>query len=454
MTGGRQVKELNGDGTIDVGGPNQSGWRPYFDVDNNGRFDRGNAATFTNTTVVPIPDNLPAGITSTVAVAALAGTITDVEVSVNITHTYTGDLTIFLTSPGGITVQLFNRDGLSGDNLTDTVFDTTSLTPIRDGFAPFAGRFRPTDSLSTFNGLAGLAVNGTWTLRVVDNAGADIGTLNSWSMTIATMPTFSSATAVPIPDYVSDPPSYTTFTGPSSAYSTLAVSGISGPINHIRARLNITHSYDGDLTVFLVSPGGVPPQLLNRNGGSGANFASTVFDDFSDTAIGSGAAPFTGTFRPAQPLGYFTGLSGSQVNGTWTLELHDNAGADTGTLNSWSLSFEAGEPFAITDSNGSYAFYNFAGNYSLTEEHQPGWHPTLPTLGSYYVPNFASGTSYGGAPFLVTADSSIPTATIAVGRADADQCRQRAIHGRFQRVGFPRNWQRRLRQARQRRTSQ
>jgi hypothetical protein len=158
----------------------------------------------------------------------------------------------------------------------------------------------------------------------------------------------------------------------------------------------------------------VRAQLLNRNGGSGANFASTVFDDFSDTAIGSGAAPFTGTFRPAQPLGYFTGLSGSQVNGTWTLELHDNAGADTGTLNSWSLSFEAGEPFAITDSNGSYAFYNFAGNYSLTEEHQPGWHPTLPTLGSYYVPNFASGTSYGGAPFLVTADSSIPTATIAL----------------------------------------
>src|SRR5205085_6019426 len=135
------------------------------------------------------------GVSSTLAVAGLAGAITDVNVTVNITHTYTGDLTVFLVSPGGISVQLFNRNGLNGDNLTGAVFDGAAPTPVGDGYGPFAGRFRPAASLSAFNGLSGLAVNDTWTLRVVDNAGADAGTLNAWSLTVDTAPTFASTAA-------------------------------------------------------------------------------------------------------------------------------------------------------------------------------------------------------------------------------------------------------------------
>ena len=55
-------------------------------------------------------------------------------------------------------------------------------------------------------------------------------------------------------------------------------------------------------------------------GGSGANFTATVLDDEAATAIASGTAPFTGSFRPAQPLTVF---DGQNPNGTWTLEIPD-----------------------------------------------------------------------------------------------------------------------------------
>jgi subtilisin-like proprotein convertase family protein len=59
-----------------------------------------------------------------------------------------------------------------------------------------------------------------------------------------------------------------------------------------------------------------------------------VFDDEAVTPISAGAAPFTGSFRPYEPLSAF---DGEHLSGTRTLKIVDNAGADTGSLNSWSL---------------------------------------------------------------------------------------------------------------------
>jgi subtilisin-like proprotein convertase family protein len=39
---------------------------------------------------------------------------------------------------------------------------------------------------STFASFAGTSPNGTWTLRVADDAGGDTGTLNRWSMLFCT----------------------------------------------------------------------------------------------------------------------------------------------------------------------------------------------------------------------------------------------------------------------------
>src|SRR5262245_18042735 len=209
----------------------------------------------------------------------------------------------------------------------------------------------------------------------------------------------------------------TTFAGPSTARSYATISGLTGPVNHVTVGININHTYDGDLTAFLVSPSGVRVQLLDRFGSSGNNFTNTVFDDFAATYIGGGSAPFTGSFRPVDPLGLLTGLTGSDLNGLWTLEVHDNAANDTGSIANWSLTIETGEPYAVTDSSGNYSFVNMApapanpGNYILNYERLAGWRQTYPFNDSTYFVTYPSGTDYTGRDFLLNADTTAPSVT-------------------------------------------
>src|SRR5262249_18414814 len=97
---------------------------------------------------------------------------------------------------------------------------------------------------------------------------------------------------------------------------------------------NITHTYDGDLVLTLIAPNNATVLLANRRGTGGDNFINTVFDDAAATPIGSGTAPFTGSFKPEGPL---SALNGVSANGVWMLQVADQANIDTGFLNSWSL---------------------------------------------------------------------------------------------------------------------
>jgi subtilisin-like proprotein convertase family protein len=91
--------------------------------------------------------------------------IAEIEIPVNISHTYRGDLTIDLQSPVGTTVRLHNRTGSSASNVIGTYgVDLTSAEP-----------------LSAFNGESSA---GTWTLTVEDHANGDTGTINSWSVDV------------------------------------------------------------------------------------------------------------------------------------------------------------------------------------------------------------------------------------------------------------------------------
>jgi subtilisin-like proprotein convertase family protein len=96
---------------------------------------------------------------------------------------------------------------------------------------------------------------------------------------------------------------------------------------------SLMHTFDSDLTIDVISPAGTIVRVFNRHGGGGDNLTDTVFDDAATTSITAGAAPFTGSFRPFEPLSTF---NGQQIHGTWKLKIVDDAGMDTGTLNSWS----------------------------------------------------------------------------------------------------------------------
>ena len=68
--------------------------------------------------------------------------------------------------------------------------------------------------------------------------------------------------------------------------SQLAVSQVIADLN---VSLNISHIFDGDLTISLSGPLGIEVVLTNRVGGAGAIFVSTVFDDEAATLIGAGS---------------------------------------------------------------------------------------------------------------------------------------------------------------------
>lgn len=140
-------------------------------------------ATTYHSTDVPKTIADLATVTSTLTVPGSGAMIADVNVQLRITHSYDGDLDVYLVGPNGTTVELFTDVGGSGDNFTDTILDDQAATSIAAGIAPFAGSYRPEGLLSAFNGLA---ANGVWTLRITDDAGADTGALASWSITIET----------------------------------------------------------------------------------------------------------------------------------------------------------------------------------------------------------------------------------------------------------------------------
>jgi subtilisin-like proprotein convertase family protein len=109
-----------------------------------------------------IPDNNPAGIESTLNVTQ-AGQIRDVEVALDITHTYIGDLKVTLFSPAGTSVVLHNRSGGTQDNLV-TTYKSASMPALA--------------------GLRGQPMQGVWKLKVADLEAEDVGKLNRWAIKI------------------------------------------------------------------------------------------------------------------------------------------------------------------------------------------------------------------------------------------------------------------------------
>lgn len=111
------------------------------------------------TPAAAIPDDNETGVSSVID-ATHAGTIVAAKVAVKVTHTYQGDLNVTLVK-GDVVKVLHNNTGGSADNLEINV----SLPE-----------------------LVGKANQGPYTLKVVDNAGQDIGTLDSWSVTVEVTP--------------------------------------------------------------------------------------------------------------------------------------------------------------------------------------------------------------------------------------------------------------------------
>lgn len=235
-----------------------------------------------------IPDNNATGVTSTVNVANSL-TISSVAVTTAITHPYKGDLVVTLTGPDGTSAILHNRAGGSADNVSTTFSIVTA----------------PAQSLTVFNNKNSA---GNWSLRVQDLAGSDVGTFNSWSISLNGEKAVTANLAVPDNNT----------TGVSSTLTFTET----GTVASLRVRVNVTHPYKGDLEIALIAPDNTTVLLHNLTGGS-ADHVNTEFPDLTASA---------------QSLAAFTGKS---ISGAWRLRVRDLASSDVGTLVNWTLSLTA-----------------------------------------------------------------------------------------------------------------
>lgn len=196
-----------------------------------------------------------------------------------------------------------------------------------------------------------------------------------------------------------------TYDGPDVPFGNIAGSAlIEVPdyfdINDVDVTVTLMHTWLGDVTVTIESPEGEEITLFPNLGGPDDNLVDTEFNDAANVPIEQGHAPFTGRFRPAEPLSGFNEGSGT---GTWTLWLYDNfPSLDDGVLQSFVLTLggriggvaqgrvtsaqtgvpvrgvrveTVGAPYAtFSDSSGRYQLLVQEGTYDLAFTF-PGWCP-------------------------------------------------------------------------------
>jgi gliding motility-associated-like protein len=192
-------------------------------------------------------------------------------------------------------------------------------------------------------------------------------------------------------------------TGPAScagswASSGIVVNGVCDPTwdtgDYLTVCLDISHTYDSDLELWLQAPNGTYYLLSNNNGGGGNNYAGTCFSATAATAITAGTAPFSGSYKPEGGAGNFAALNGTPTNGTWTLFAADNSTGDVGSINNWSITF-------FNPSTYTYAWSPTAG-LSATNTLTPSACPTSTTTYTITVTNACGCTATASSTVNVT----------------------------------------------------
>ena len=244
----------------------------------------------TTTTVDSEDANLPIAITdnatfmSTLTVTGLDARIWDVDLTAFITHTFPGDLDITLTSPAGTVITITTDNGGTADDaFNGTVWDDDAGDVNPPGGATDAtyvsgeveASLAPEEALAAF---IGEDPNGDWILEISDDAGANTGSLDAWSLTITTI--------------LDDPENQTSDINSDDAalpiaivdnatqMSTLTVADLDNFICDIDLTTFITHTFSGDLDITLTSPAGTVVTITTDNAGTNNDvFNGTVWDD-------------------------------------------------------------------------------------------------------------------------------------------------------------------------------
>ncbi|MGV3697634.1 S8 family serine peptidase [Flavobacterium sp.] len=137
------------------------------------------ATDYSNNVIATVP-NSEASVPLTITGGY---TIGDLNVSMNITHTWIGDITVTLVGPPSIGSPVITLlDIPCGDDQNiNCVMDDDGTEPACAGIPAITGNIAPVDPLNSLNTLP---ADGEWTLHVLDHNNEDGGTINNFSINI------------------------------------------------------------------------------------------------------------------------------------------------------------------------------------------------------------------------------------------------------------------------------
>ncbi|MDT0556510.1 proprotein convertase P-domain-containing protein, partial [Patiriisocius hiemis] len=328
---------------------------------------QGTAQTVTgsNLTLTAIPDNDPAGVTNTVAIAGIpaVSNITDVELDMDIEHTWVGDVSITLTAPTGDAITVVNRPGRTGgvgagdssdyatgfpitftdasvndaEQMGDTILGGDSVCED-DGICDYFTNPDEVGGIASFADFAtainasGLDPNGNWSVLVQDEAAGDTGDffIPELRVTYMVIP-LSGVCATDNPQAVDD------FTSVTSVV-TLANPGVIGAMTNQNtfeeALVQLQHDRAADLVMTLTSPAGTVLELSSNNGGADGldAQANVLFVDGQPNVTTWTGAPVDAAGYEAEGGSLMATFAGEPVAGDWTLTILDGGLGEEGDL--------------------------------------------------------------------------------------------------------------------------
>ncbi|MEO7510040.1 MAG: FG-GAP-like repeat-containing protein [Pyrinomonadaceae bacterium] len=389
-----------------------------------------NAITGTNAAAITIPAvGQASSYPSTINVTNQDGLVTDVQVSLtNFSHAVPDDVDLMLVAPNGNKVILMSDVGGSNaaTNL-NLVFADGAASSLPDSGALSSGTFKPTNfeagdafpapapvgnpTGNRLSALNGSVANGNWQLYLVDDTGANAGSISGgWSLFLQ-----SSVDAIGIPDV-----------GVAQPYSSdRRISSLAGTVTKATVTLtNFSHISPDDVDIMLVAPNGRRITLMSDVGGTTEVGAlSLTFDDTAPTGLPDSGALASGTFKPTDfepgdafpapaPQGALTGTTldafyGSAPNGLWKLYVVDDTGGNPGSIaGSWSLNLTTSTTacaFTIAPLAQNFPITGGSGEFAINMPAACSWSATT-NSGFVSINSNVSGNGNGSIIFTAAAN--------------------------------------------------
>ncbi len=328
--GGKVMNDANDNGTIDAGETGLANIPVYLDLNNDASRQSNEPQQLTDSIGNYVFNGLSAN-TYTVRVATPAGQRQTSPAS---------SYSVVVSGPNAVNVErnftLTTRARLSGFTYNDRNWNNT---------------FDSADAaLSNQRVFIDANNNGTF-----DNSGFDL----------------ANTTPLSLPD------------DRTTRFSNFAVS-TTGTVGNLSLRINLTHTFIGDLDTYLISPTGTRVLLFGQRGSTSAGFNGTLSMSAADSVTNwptNTTTPITGDWRPEGDL---TAFNGQTLSGTWRIEVTDQAGGDFGSLNSWALVGGSSELSALSDATGAFSLPNLGtGSVNLRQVAQAApWVFTNPASGA------------------------------------------------------------------------